>query len=101
MSKWVYKLNNGKALRDAVDEDDFLETLLVLRKCYEEIHKHIPDIYDEDDLAENIDDIENQIDNLNNYEEYDMTLDDCEDEINDLLNDFYNFCDAMRIWVDL
>lgn len=101
MGKWNYKLDSGKALREAIDNDDSENTLNCLRKCYEEIHKLIPDIYDEDDLADDISEINNQLDNLANYEEYNMTEEDCQDEINDLLSDFYDFCDDNRIWIGL
>ena len=101
MGKWNYKLDSGKALREAIDNDDGENTLNCLRKCYEEIHKLIPDIYDEDDLTDDISEINNQLDNLENYEEYNMTEEDCQDEINDLLSDFYDFCDDNRIWIGL
>lgn len=101
MANWKYKLVTGKALRDAIDNEDSKNTLNCLRKCYEEIHKLMPDLYDEDDLADDISEIDNQLDNLENYEEYDMTEEDCQDEINYLLQDFYDYCDDNRIWIGL
>lgn len=101
MSKWKYNLSTGKALRDAVDNDDNLGTLKALINCYEEIHNILPNVYDEDDLEYDIADIKDQMDNLENYEDYDMTEEDVQEEINILLDDFYNFCDGVRIWVDL
>lgn len=101
MGKWEYKLNSGVTLRDAIDANSKEETLNALRKCYQEIHEKIPDDYDDDDLDDDIADIDNELDNLENYEDYDMTLDDIEDNINGLLNKFYDYCDAFKIWVGL
>lgn len=101
MAKWKYKLSTGAALRTAIDDNNNEETLQRLKKCYEEIHKLMSDVYEEEDLYEDLSEIDNQLDNLENYEDYDMTLQDCEDEINYLLSDFYDFCDNNRIWVGL
>lgn len=101
MAKWRYILKNGKALRDAINKDSNEETLEALRKCYEEIHEAMPDEYTEEDLYRDIDEIENQLDNCENYEDYDMTEDDVQDEVNYLLSNFYDLCDGLRIWVEL
>ena len=101
MANWKYKLKSGKALRDAIDAEDNVETLNALRACFEEIHRAMPDMYDEDDLEDDINEIENQLDNCENYADYDMTYDDIEDEINYMLNGFYDLCDSYRIWVGL
>lgn len=98
---WKYKLKNGKALRDAVDSDDFDEILTQLANCWREINQYMPDAYGEDDLEKDLDEIENQRDSLENYDDYDMSYEDVEEEINYLLNDFYEFCDNTRIWVEL
>lgn len=99
--KWVYTLKNGKALRQAIADEDQLGILTVLRDCWEEIHERFPEEYDEDDLSDELEDIDNEIDNLDNYEEYDMTYEDIEDNINYLLGNLYDFCDAFNIWVAL
>ena len=101
MAKWKYTLKNGKALRDAINKASNEDTLEALRKCYEEIHEAMPDEYTEEDLYRDIEDIENQLDNCENYEDYDMTEDDVQDEVNYLLSHFYDLCDGLRIWVDL
>lgn len=101
MANWDYELKSGKELREAIDNDDKLAVLENLEKCWREIHKAMPDKYDEDDLQEDLADIENQKDNLENYEDYDMTEEDVEDEINYMLDGFYDFCDGYRIWVEL
>jgi len=102
MAQWKYKLRNGKALRDAIEADeDYDKVLDLLIACLKEINAKFPDRYDSSDLETDIDDIENQRDNLENYEDYDMTFEDVQDEINYLLNDFYDLCDALRVWVSL
>lgn len=50
MKRWKYTLVAGKNLREAIHYDSNVETLLALKKCYEEIHKVIPKLYDEDEL---------------------------------------------------
>ena len=100
MTKWKCKLSTGAALRTAIDDDNNEEILQRLKKCYEEIHKLMPNVYEED-LYEDLSEIDNQLDNLENYEDYDMTLQDCEHAINYLLSNFYNFCDNNLIWVGL
>lgn len=100
MGRWKYTLKSGKMLRESILQDDSEEVLKNLKKCFEEIHSLIPQMYDEDDLEEDIAEIDSQLDNLENYEEYDMTREDCEDAINYCLDNFYDICDANRIWVD-
>lgn len=100
MAQWKYTLKNGRALKDAISEDDDYSVLDILAACLKEINAKFPDDYEEYELEEDLDDIENQRDNLENYEDYDMTYEDVEDEINYLLNEFYDLCDALRVWVD-
>lgn len=101
MSKWKYHLQSGFYLRDSINADNNEHTLVALKKCYEEIHNLIPEIYDEDELEKDIEEINNQIDNCKNYEEYGMTERDCENEINYMLNQFYDFCDYNQIWINM
>ncbi len=99
MSKWKYELESGANLRKAIDDDDNVLTLDALAECYKEIHRRMPEAYGKYELENDLDEIENQRDNLENHDEYEMSLKDCEDDINYLLRDFYDFCDANRIWV--
>lgn len=101
MTKWKYTLATGKALKTAIQSDENEETLLALKKCYEELHKVMPEWYDECDLESDADEIDNQLDNCENYLDYDMTEDDIQKEVNCLLDKFYNFCDYARVWVGL
>lgn len=101
MRRWKYELFTGKSLREAIQNDSNMETLKALGNCYKEIHRAMPDWYTEADLEEDMAEIENQLDNCENYEEYDMTEDDVQDEINYMLRNFYDFCDCNGIWVGL
>lgn len=99
--KWNYHLKQGRELREAINEDKMEEVLNLLWSCYVEINQNLPDLYDEDELQEDLADIDNQLDNLENYEDYGMSEDDVMDEINYLLNNFYDFCDNLKIWIGL
>lgn len=101
MSRWKHHIKNGKKLRKAINDDDNVQTLEALKECYKEINRIMVLIFDDDDLEDILSEIDNQLDNCENYEDYDMTEDDVQDEINYLLRQFYDLCDEMRIWVDL
>lgn len=101
MRRWKYTLTTGKILRDAIQNDSNEATLKALEYCYKEIHRAMPDWYTEADLEEDLEEIENQLDNCENYDDYDMTDDEVQDEINYMLREFYDFCDANNIWVEL
>lgn len=101
MRKWTYELMTGRQLRQAISDDDMVATLDALKECWKEINKAMPDIYDEDDLEYDLEELDNQLDNCENCEDYSMTEDDIQDEINWQLSRFYDFCDEWRIWVEV
>ena len=101
MTKWVYTLVAGKELRANLYEDNSKEALDSLSKCWREIHEKFSNIFNENELSRVISEIDNQKDNLDNYIDYDMTLEDVEDEINNLLEDLYEFCDTHKIWLQM
>jgi hypothetical protein len=90
-----------KQLREAISDDDMAATLDALKDCWKEINKAMPDIYDEDDLENDLEELDNQLDNCENYEDYSMTEDDVQEEINYMLRNFYAFCDNNNIWITL
>lgn len=100
MGKWIYTLKNGTSLRSAIDDGDLDQVLDCLADCFREILQALPDYYDDSDLESDLESIENARDNLEHYEEYDMSLSDVEEEVDSLLNDFYDLCDSYGIWVD-
>lgn len=99
--KWKYELRSGLNLRNAIKDDDNESTLIALKECYKEINKVMPKEYGEDEFDGVLAEIDNQIDNCNNYTDYDMTEDDIQREINYMLSEFYDLCDYLRIWVGL
>ena len=98
--KWVYTLKAGKSLRSAIESEDAEDTIQQLKSCWREINEKFPEEFDEYDLDEVLEDLDNERDNVLNYEDYDMTYEDVEDDINYYLNDLYDFCDAYNIWVE-
>ena len=100
-SKWNYTLKCGRALRQAIKDEDPVEILTVLQQAWAEIHDNFPDEYDEYDLESDLDDIENELDNVENYEDYDMTYEDVKNNIDYMLNNLYDFCDSFNIWIDM
>lgn len=101
MGRWKYKLMTGKQLRQAISDDDMVATLDALKECWKEISKAMPDVYDADDLVNDLEELDNQLDNCKNYEDYSMTEDDVQEEINWQLSRLYDFCDEWRIWVEV
>lgn len=101
MNRWKHHIKNGKKLRKAINDDNKIQTLEALKECYKEINRIMVSVFDDDDLEDILSEIDNQLDNCENYEDYDMTEDDVQDEINYMLRNFYDFCDDWRIWVDL
>lgn len=95
--KWTYELPND--IREFIQKEDYNGVLDTLEEYVEMLSRDGK--MDEYDKADFMDDIENQKDNLINYEEYDMTLEDVIDEIDYILDKFYDFCDANRIWINI
>lgn len=61
----------------------------------------MPDVYDADDLVNDLEELDNQLDNCKNYEDYSMTEDEIQEEINWQLSRLYDFCDEWGIWVEV
>lgn len=101
MKRWTYNLTAGKQLRQVISDDDMVATLDALKECWKEINKVMPDVYDADDLEYDLEELDNQLDNCENYEDCSMTEDDIQDEINWQLSRLYDFCDEWRIWVEV
>ena len=108
MRKWNYTLKNGLALRKAINEENYVQVLLMLKKCYAEIIDYfiktgLTEEEDKDteyqDYVENI----NLLLNINNDEEEiiegNINLD--EDDINYELSNLYDLCDNCGIWIQI
>ena len=91
MANWNYICKSGKALRNAIDGENTVKVLKALINCYEEIRSMLTEddsLYD-NDIEVSIYDIQ---DRLNGGDTED-------DDVDMLLEEFYDFCDEVRIWV--
>ena len=102
MTKWKYNLSDStsKRLRNAIDNEDYAEVKQALIDAYNEIYELIGDdsIFDEYDRDRYIEDVEY----LNaEPEDIDTSWEDIEDDFNYELDNFFDFCDNLRVWVGL
>lgn len=94
---WKYNLPN--TIRRDIEDESYEGVCNTLISYVEQLYND--GIMDEDDYEEFLDDINNQLDNLENYEDYDMTEEDVVDEIDYILNDFYDWCDANGVFIEI
>ena len=90
MAKWNYTLHFGKALREAINDEDVEMVVKCLIACYRELLNKLSD--DDKDWKEW--DIDDAICSLENYDVYE----ECGD-VDDYLTDFYDLCDELGAWV--
>lgn len=93
MGRWRYTLKFGEALRNAIEDENYEDIISGLVACFTELHKALPDEYDEDDLQGDLADISGI------YETFEDGDDDIEDELNWKLDELYDLCDALQVWV--
>lgn len=93
MSKWMYTINNGQALRDAIDDGDEQLVVKCLLRCYKELYDKLTD----EDKEWKGWDIEDEIETLTHFDA------DCyeDDDIDCYLDAFYDICDDLRAWITL
>lgn len=88
MNKWKFTLPNSKALRQAIADEDSDAVYREIIKAYEWISQRFDDDYIIDSLIEEV--------------QWDL---DCqafdEDSVNAHLDNFYQYCDARRVWIEL
>ena len=113
MANWRFSLNaEGKELRSVIHEADTVEgsiqTLNCILKCLEMIKLHVSEDeyswYFEDMEAackEYTDEFQEELNSDFSDTDEDAFYLYTEDCINEILGDFYNGCDALRIWVGL
>lgn len=89
MANWRYTLKCGTELREAIHSDDYDRTIEMIEQAWKEIHEQFPDEYEDYELECDLEDIEA------------VREDPSEEEINYLLSNLYDYCDATRIWVEL
>lgn len=93
MKIWKYKCRNGIKLRAAICKDDTVSVLLALIDCYNEIASNY--YTDDDDFAEECADYIEEINDLFKYGTFE------DDDVDYELNEFYDFCDNLNIWIEL
>ena len=100
---WKFKLDSklAKDLRGAIDREDYQALRTALEDSWRFLYNTIndEDILSESELETKIDDLEFL--DVEPNDEIDVYDDDIEDNFNYELSDFYDFCDAFRIWIPL
>ena len=92
MARWRYTLKFGEALRNAIDDEDYGAILDALVACFSELHKALPEDYDDYELDRDLEDISGIKETFEDGE-------DIEDDINFKLDELYDICDALKVWV--
>ena len=87
--QWQYTLKSGSLLRDAIDEGDLQQVQYALIDCYDELHDH--DLLDDGEYDSYVEDVRM----------LDASDEDAEDEFDYQLNEFYDLCDNLNVWVAL
>lgn len=92
---WKYQIKSGKALREAIDNEDMEQVVERLLFCCIELNKKL---YGEDCIAYGLE-LDDIYIALSCYE----PSDDDEDEemINEYLEQFYDICDDVKAWIEL
>lgn len=86
MSKWKYTLPNSKELRKAIEDEDSDAIFREIINAYKWMETHLGE-----DNSFEINHVEDDIE----VEAFD------EDSVNMHLEDFWDACDARRVWVEL
>lgn len=87
--KWNYEIdkNTALALRNAIESDNGLATVLTIERIYQEMMRLIPeDIISDEELQDYIDEVDS------------IDTDD-EEEVNYQLSNLYDLCDNLGIWI--
>lgn len=101
MANWKYKLKHGMPLREAIDNQEYNKVVKELKACFKELHKAVPNDYEEYDLERDLSDIEDFEYMLDEYFEDESIEEDLVTEIDSKLNDLYDLCDAYNVWVEI
>lgn len=107
---WKYKIDKDLAfkLRDILEDDDTDYEALreVMKDIYDNIHRLIPDMFDEDECEsakEDLDILDTEEEDGfydPDDEEYDF-IDTVEDSWNYELSNLYDICDTFNIWIPI
>lgn len=89
---WQYTLKQGPALRAAIQSEDFGETLHQIELCYDELlDAGLIDEWDHERWTED----------LSFYDVEDDDPEELEDSINYELDNLFDLCDNIRVWVGI
>ena len=101
MAQWKYTIKSGKALREAIDEGDTMQTVECLLKCYEELRDKLSD--EDNVFYEDYEEYEYDIaDNRGMLMLYQLDPDEYDEEdIDNYLAEFYDICDNVRAWISM
>lgn len=100
MAKWDYTLKVGRKLRSAIASGDIPVILNQIENAYIEIHDEFPQYLTTEDLDEIIEEIEEVRQDCTDSSDWEFPY-DAEENVDYLLDNLYNLCDDMRIWVDI
>lgn len=88
MKEWKFTLPNSNALREAIENEDAAAVYDELSKAYEWISQRFDDDYIIDQLVDDL--------------QYDLECQAFDEEsVNSHLNEFYNYCDDRRVWIEI
>lgn len=94
-SRWEYEVDKNLALslREAIKDDDALATCSFMQLIYDDIYEKIndEDIFTEDELERYKEDIDL----------IDLDAADADEAVNYELDNLYDFCDSLNIWIPL
>ena len=92
-SRWEYEVDKNLALslREAIKDDDALATCSFLQLIYDDLYEKIndEDIFSEQELEQYKEDIDM----------IDLDDEDADEAVNYELDNFYDFCDNLNIWI--
>lgn len=89
MSRWEYTLKSGRKLRSSIKDGDPMKVLDMLRQSYKELLD--AGIIDDSDYESYIED----------FELYDADDEDIEESVDYELDNFFDLCDNLRVWVPI
>ena len=89
--RWNYQLKCGKALRDAIHDENPGEILEMIMKAYQELLDN--DMIDDYDFESYTEDIEMYMDDIED--------EDIEDNIDYELDNLYDLCDNIGVWIPI
>lgn len=93
---WKYKIKSGKALREAIDNEDMEQVVEYLLSCCVELNDKLRG---EDRITYGLD-LDDMFIALNCYEPSEDEEEN-EETIDGYLEQFYNICDDVRAFVEL